>query len=160
MYKKILIPTDGSTLANSAAVAGVDFAKQLGAEIVGIFVAPEYQYPIYVEVIPPSFPTEEEYRASMHKAGEIYLDAIREAAKTAGVKFSEVIVFSDAVAQEIVRTAQASNADLIFIGSHGRSGWQQALLGSVTTKVLSTCNIPVLVHRAKRESDPRAAKKK
>jgi nucleotide-binding universal stress UspA family protein len=159
MYKKILIPTDGSALANSAGIAGVSFAKQLGAEIVGIFVAPEYQYPIYVEVIPPSFPTEEEYRASMHKVGEIYLDTIREAANAAGIKFSSVIVFSDAVAQEIVRTAQASNADLIFIGSHGRSGWQQALLGSVTAKVLSTCDIPVLVHRAKREGNPQADKK-
>jgi nucleotide-binding universal stress UspA family protein len=150
MYKKILIPTDGSDLSNLAAYAGIEFAKQIGAEITGIFVAPEYQYPIYVEVIPPSFPTEEEYRLSMVKAGEHYFEPILKAASDAGVRVSTIIVFSDAVAREIAHAAEENGCDLIFMGSHGRSGWGQALLGSVTSKVLSTCQIPVLVHRAKR----------
>lgn len=159
MYDKILLPTDGSELSLSAVHAGVQLAKKLNAEIVTIFVAPEYQYPIYVEVIPPSFPTEDEYRASMTKAGEIYLHAVEAAAEAANIRCSHVIVFSDAVAKEIVRAAENNQCDLIFIGSHGRSGWQQALLGSVTTKVLSTCQIPVLVHRAKREATHPADKK-
>jgi nucleotide-binding universal stress UspA family protein len=150
MYKKILIPTDGSDLSNATALAGVDFAKQVGTEIIGIFVAPEYQYPIYVEMIPPSYPTEEEYQASMRKAGEVHLDAIRTAAGNAGVKFTGLIVFSDAVAREITHAAQENACDLIFMGSHGRSGWGQAILGSVTAKVLSTCQIPVLVHRMRK----------
>lgn len=159
MYKKILIPTDGSELSSATALAGVEFAKQNGIEIVGIFVAPEYQYPIYVEMIPPSYPTEEEYQASMRKAGEIHLGAIQSAAESAGVKFSGSTVFSDAIAREIVRAAVDHGCDLIFMGSHGRSGWGQAILGSVTTKVLSTCQIPVLVHRLKKEP-VRAADKK
>jgi nucleotide-binding universal stress UspA family protein len=149
MYKKILIPTDGSDLSNSAAHAGIEFARQINAEVVGIFVAPEYQYPIYVEVIPPSFPTDEEYRLSMLKAGEQNLGTVRDAANAAGIKFSAVIMFSDAIAHEVVKTAEEHGCDLIFMGSHGRSGWGQALLGSVTTKVLSTCQIPVLIHRVK-----------
>ncbi len=147
MYKKILIPTDGSDIAKAAARAGVEFAQQLGAEVVGLFVAPEYQYPVFIEIIPPNFPSEEEYLASMRKVGELHLQVIADAARDAGVTSSGVTIFSDAPAREIVHTAEQHGCDLIFIGSHGRSGWGQALLGSTTTKVLSTCLIPVLVYR-------------
>lgn len=148
MYQKILIPTDGSPISTAAAHAGVAFARKIGAEVVGIFVAAEYQYPIYVEIIPPNFPTEEEHKESMRKAGEIYLGEIRKVAGDAGLKFSGMTVFSDATAQEIVAAAEQNGCDLIFMGSHGRSGWRKLLLGSVTSKVLSICKTPVLVHRA------------
>lgn len=147
MYKKILIPTDGSEISNAAARAGVEFAQQLGAEVVGLFVAPEYQYPVFIEIIPPTFPSEEEYLASMRKVGEHHLQVINEAAQAAGIPSSGITVFSDATAREIVQVAEQQSCDLIFIGSHGRSGWGQALLGSTTSKVLSSCEIPVLVYR-------------
>lgn len=147
MYNKILIPTDGSAIATAAARAGVEFAKQLNASVLGLYVAPEYQYPVFVEIIPPSFPTEEEYLAAQKKAGEIHLETLRDAAAAAGVAYAGVIEVLDATARQIVSTAEKHGCDLIFMGSHGRSGWGQALLGSVTSKVLSTCDIPVLVYR-------------
>jgi len=152
MYKKILIPTDGSEISKAAARAGVEFAQQLGAEVVGLFVAPEYQYPVFIEIIPPNFPSEDEYLASMRKLGEIHLQVIADAAQAVGVKSSGITIFSDAAAREIVHTAEQQGCDLIFIGSHGRSGWGQALLGSTTTKVLSTCLIPVLVYRMTKQA--------
>lgn len=151
MFKKILIPTDGSSTSNAAALAGIEFAKQIAAEIVGIFVAPEYHYPVYVEIIPPSYPSEEEYDASMRKAGEAYFATLREGAAAAGLKFSGITVLSDATAQHIVQAAKENHCDMIFMGSHGRSGWGQLLLGSVTTKVLSLCNVPVMVYRTSKE---------
>lgn len=153
MYKKILIPTDGSAMSNVAVQCGVEFAKQLGADVVGLFVAPEYQYPVFVEIVPSNFPTEDDYKASMHKAGDIYLQTIRDAAATAGVTFSGVVEFSDATALQIVHSAEKYGCDLIFICSHGRSGWGQALLGSVTAKVLSSCQIPALVYRLPKQPD-------
>lgn len=159
MYKKILIPTDGSVLSGATALAGVEFAKQSGTEVFGLFVAPEYHYPIYVEIIPPSYPSEEEYQASMRKAGDIHLGTIRSAAAAAGIAFTGLTTFSDGIAREIVHVAKENGCDLIFMGSHGRSGWGHALLGSVTTKVLSTCQIPVLVHRLKKEPAGQAEKK-
>jgi len=152
MYRKILIPTDGSAFSSTVARAGVEFASQIKAEIMGLYVAPEYQYPVYVEVIPPTYPSEEEYQASMRKAGESYLAKIREAAEAAGLNFSGFVSFSDATAREIAHTAEQHHCDLIFMGSHGRSGWGQLLLGSVTAKVLSICQIPVLVQRLKKEA--------
>jgi nucleotide-binding universal stress UspA family protein len=156
VFKKILLPTDGSPLANMAALAGVKFACELGAEVIGIFVAPEYRYPIYVEVIPPDFPTQEEYEASMRETGEVYFADIRKAAVDAGLKFTGITLFSDATAKAIADTADEQQCDLIFMGSHGRSGWAQLLLGSVTSKVLALARIPVLVFRVKEQPGARA----
>lgn len=150
MYQRILIPTDGSFISNSAAHAGIEFAKQIHAEIIALYVAPEYQYPVYVEIIPPSYPTEVEYEASMCKVGEIHLKTIKDEAITSGLKFSGLTAFSDATASQIVSIAEEYKCDLIFMGSHGRGGWGHLLLGSVTTKVLSLCQIPVLVYRLKK----------
>lgn len=152
MYKKILIPTDGSDISNAAARAGVEFARQLGADVLGLFVSPEYQYPVFIEIIPPSFPSEEEYLVAMRKLGDSHLKVINDAAAAAGVKATGMTIFSDATAREIVHIADSHACDLIFIGSHGRSGWGQALLGSVTSKVLSSCQTPVLVYRLAKQA--------
>lgn len=151
MYKKILIPTDGSDLSTETALAGVEFARQNQTDVIGIFVAPIFRNPVYVDMTAAGYPTQAEYQESLRKEAEVYLGTIQKAAETGGVKFSGITVFSDAVAREIVHAAQENGCDLIFMGSHGRSGWGQAILGSVTNKVLSTCQIPVLVHRLKKE---------
>jgi nucleotide-binding universal stress UspA family protein len=145
----MLIPTDGSDFSRSVSLAGVEFARQIQAEIAGIFVAPEFQHPVYVDILPPNFASDQDYRDSMQQAGEAYLQDMQNAAQAAGLAFSRHIVFSDLIAQQIAHTAQELRCDLIFMGSHGRGGWGQLLLGSVTTKVLSICDIPVLVHRLK-----------
>jgi nucleotide-binding universal stress UspA family protein len=147
MYRKILIPSDGSPLSLAAALAGVELAQRLSAEIISLYVAPQYQYPVYVELVPPDFPSEQEFEASMRRTGIEYLEPIKQAAINAGLHFRAMTAFSDAPARQIVDTAQHEGCDLIFMGSHGRSGWGQILLGSVTNKVLSSCAIAVLVHR-------------
>jgi len=152
MYKKILIPTDGSPLSSAAARAGLAFARDAGAEVVGLFVAPGYLYPVYVDVIPPNYPTQEAHAAMMRKAGEEYLGEIEKGAADAGLRYSGVTLFSDDPAGKIVETAKDRQCDLIFIGSHGRSGLRQLLLGSVTSKVLASCHLPVLVYRSPPEA--------
>jgi len=147
MYRKILITTDGSAVSQHTACAGVKFAHQMGAAVLALFVAPEYQYPVYVEIIPPSYPSEEEYIAQMRRTGEDYMGKIMRASEKAGLVHSCLTVFSDATALKIVEVAEQEACDLIFMGSHGRSGWGQLLLGSVTNKVLSHTTRPVLVHR-------------
>jgi nucleotide-binding universal stress UspA family protein len=155
MYRKILITTDGSAVSSKTACAGVEFAQQLGAEVLALFVAPEYQYPIYVEIIPPSYPSEEEYRAAMQRAGNEHVQPILESCAKKGVRAEGMTAFAESTALKIVEVAGQCGCDLIFIGSHGRSGWGQLLLGSVTNKVLSHTRIPVLVHRLIK--DPRPA---
>jgi nucleotide-binding universal stress UspA family protein len=147
MFSRILIPTDGSPASAATTLAGMRFARKLGAEVVGVFVAPEFRYPIYLQTMPPCYLSDEEYRLSMHTVGETYLNEMRKAAAEAGVAFSGEMLFSDAVAKSLLDTARQRQCDLIFIGSHGRGGWQQALLGSVTMKVVSASPVPVLVYR-------------
>lgn len=147
MYRKILITTDGSAVSKHTACAGVNFAQQMGAEVLALYVAPEYQYPVYVEIIPPAYPSEEEYFDTMKRTGAEHLRSIAEKCARLGLACSQLVEFSDATALKIVDVAEREGCDLIFIGSHGRSGWGQVLLGSVTNKVLSHTARPVLVHR-------------
>jgi len=151
MYRKILITTDGSAVSSKTACAGVQFAEQLGAEVLVLFVAPEYQYPIYVEIIPPSYPSEDEYRAAMQRAGREHTQDVVDSCARRGVRCEAVTAFHESAASKIVDVAQHQGCDLIFMGSHGRSGWGQLLLGSVTNKVLQHSKIPVLVHRLIKE---------
>lgn len=151
MFNKIMIPTDGSELSTAAALEGVAFAADNKSEIVGVYVAPEYQYPVYVEIIPPTYPIEEEYGALMRKVGAEYLKPIQDAAEKAGVKFSSLILLSGSAATAIADAAEEQQCDLIFMGSHGRTGLGQLLLGSVTSKVLNLCRIPVLVHHMRKK---------
>jgi len=151
MYQKILITTDGSSVSQHTACAGVKFARQMGAEVLALFVAPDYQYPVYVEIVPPAYPSEEEYVQQMQRLGEEYMGSIMRAADGCGLKHACMTAFSDAAALKIVDVAEQQHCDLIFMGSHGRSGWGQLLLGSVTNKVLSHTTKPVLVHRLIRE---------
>lgn len=151
MYRRILIPTDGSPLSTAAAHAGIELARQCNAEIVGVHVAPPYQYPVNVEIIVPEYPSEEEYQAAMRRHGDEYLEQIRKEADALGVTFSGKTIFAEKTALAIIRAAEENHCDLIFIGSHGRSGLGQILLGSVTNKILSTCRIPVLVYRGQQE---------
>ena len=151
MYRKILITTDGSTVSQQTACAGVKFAQQMGAEVLALFVAPAYQYPVYVEIIPPTYPSGDEYEVQMRRTGQDHMGRIMRSAEEAGLRHSCMTVFSDATAQTITEVADQEACDLIFIGSHGRSGWGQLLLGSVTNKVLAHTQKPVLVHRLIKE---------
>lgn len=147
MYQKILITTDGSAVSRHTACAGVEFARQMKARVLALYVAPSYQYPVAVEIIPPTYPTEEEYEARMRQLGAEHTDSILHAARDAGLPADAMTAFADSPALKIVAVAEAEQCDLIFMGSHGRSGWGQLLLGSVTNKVLSHTTRPVLVHR-------------
>ena len=151
MYKKILIPTDGSPLSTASAHAGIEFARELGAEVMSLHVAPVYQFLVYAEVIPPNYPSQESHNAEMLRIGGMYLGEIEREAATAGVKYSGRTVISDQPAQVVVAEAEQQHCDLIFMGSHGRSGLQRLLLGSVTSRVLALSDIPVLVYRIKQQ---------
>jgi len=151
LYKRILLPTDGSPFSNAAAQAGFEFAKELEAEIIGIYVAPLYSFVIYGEgaTIPANFIMEDEYKNRARAAGEGYFKEVQDAASNAGLKFSCITLFSESPANCIVEAAEKNDCDLIFMGSHGRGALGRLLLGSVTAKVLSACQVPVLVYRDK-----------
>lgn len=147
MFKKILLPTDGSPVSRKAVKQGVAFAKSVGAKVVGFFSPEDYRVLMYSEYIPPSLMSEEEFEAQAKKAAQKHLGLIEKAAKEAGVPYEGLYLSSIAPWEAIIAAAKKKKCDLIFMGSHGRSGLTGLVLGSQTTKVLTHSKVPVLVTR-------------
>ncbi|HEX7750382.1 MAG TPA: universal stress protein [Bordetella sp.] len=150
MFKKILIPTDGSPLSCQAANAGVIFARSVGAEVVALHVTQPFAATIGFDGMAAAYAiTDEDYEKAAAEQGAKYLKAVSDRADTAGVKVSTRAVSNFNVADGIVQAAADEHCDLIFIGSHGRSGLSRLLLGSVTVKVLSLSRVATLVFHVK-----------
>lgn len=152
MFKKILIPTDGSPLSVQSANAGITFAKSLGAEVVALHVTQPFAATIGFDGMAAAYAiTDESYEKAAAEQAAEYLKAVLDRAETAGVAAQSCSVSNFNVADGVVQAAQENHCDLIFIGSHGRSGLSRLLLGSVTAKVLSLSHTAVLVYRVKED---------
>ena len=150
MFKKILIPTDGSALSAQAANKGVCFARQIGAEVVALYVTQPFAATVGFDGMAAAYAiTDEDYEKTATEQAQKYLKSVLDRAATAGVKGSGKAVSNFNVADGLVQAAEDEKCDLIFIGSHGRSGLSRLLLGSVTVKVLGLAKTAVLVYRVK-----------
>lgn len=144
MFKRILVPTDGSELSDKAIKAAVDLAHTLKASLVGMTTLEPYSYSNLSEYRPETL---DDYEARMDKAGVERLARVTDAASKAGVPVETVTVKSFSPYEAIIDTAKASKCDLIVMASHGRRGLNAVLLGSETQKVLTHTTIPVMVFR-------------
>jgi nucleotide-binding universal stress UspA family protein len=147
MFKHILLPTDGSTVATKAIAAGIALAKDMGASVTAYYAIEPPPTHLYSEgyVSDRRLPEELERRA--RDIGQRSVDEVKNAAQAAGVPCDTVISEQVAAATGIVETATGRKCDVIFMASHGHRGLQSLLLGSVTHKVLAHSKIPVLVFR-------------
>jgi len=125
MYRHILIPTDGSELAERGVAHGLALAKSLGAKVSLIYV------------VEPLLAVTGDFAS--------VLDRAENAAKEAGVSCETIQVENVPPHQAIIAAAEDKGCDLIVMSSHGRSGLSMLLIGSVTNKVLAHAKTPVLV---------------
>ncbi len=145
MFKKILVPTDGSELAEKAIYGTLDFARSLGAEIVGLTVIDPYPTQGAIEYVPTqSFDV---YLAKMEDVAVTRLVGLQQGAAKAGITLKTEIKKSFTPYEAIIETANEHACDAIFMASHGRSGIGALILGSETQKVLAHTKLPVLVYR-------------
>jgi len=147
MYKRILVPTDGSTLSKKAVQGAVGLAAAVGAELVVLNVVPRYPTAYFeggVSVSPAEMTRVEKQWAAQ---GQKIADGGVVAAGEAGVKARGITVRSDLVAEAILAAARKNRCDLVVMASHGRKGLKRLLLGSETQHVLTHGKIPVLVLR-------------
>jgi nucleotide-binding universal stress UspA family protein len=127
MYRHILIPTDGSELAQRGVAHGLALAKSVGAKVTAIYV------------VEPLLAVTGDFAS--------VLDRAENAAREAGV-FCETMQKENVQPdQAIVAAAEDKGCDLIVMSWHGRSGLSTLLIGSVTNKVLTYAKTPVLVCR-------------
>lgn len=145
MFKTILVPTDGSPLSDKAINAAIEFAQSSGGKIIGLSVAEPYPFsPLYEAAV-----TDEAniYEEKMQQRAQLHVQKIADLAQAANVPCETSIVQSFSPFEEIIRTAEKSHCDIIFMASHGRKGLSKLFLGSETQKVLAHTTIPVLVFR-------------
>jgi nucleotide-binding universal stress UspA family protein len=144
MFKRILVPTDGSELSNKAIAAAIDLGKSLGATVVGMTTLEPYSYSNLSEYRPETL---DDYESRMDQIGAERLGRIADAAARAGVPVETVAAKSFSPFEAIIDTAKGKSCDLIIMASHGRRGLNAVLLGSETQKVLTHTSIPVMVFR-------------
>ena len=146
MYRKILLPTDGSALCDSAAQKGIEFAKFAGAGVVAFHAIPATSYLIYTEAGPSDILAEQFERDAMVR-GKRLVETIEGLARDAGVACETLLLTNDHPWEGIIEAAATKDCDLIFMASHGRRGLTAMLLGSETSRVLTHTKIPVMVYR-------------
>lgn len=144
MYQKILVPVDGSTTSEHALQEAIKLAKlhQAQLELVHVFEDILYwvdeSYINYAEL-------QETIRTSSEKTLNQALALVQQAGLTAETKLLEAK--SERIANVILAEAERWQAELIVIGTHGRTGFSRMVLGSVAEGVVRSAPMPVLLVR-------------
>jgi len=131
MYRRIIVPTDGSEFAMKGVKEGLLMAKSLDRPATAIFV---------IEV--GDIRVSEHIQQTLKKGAEKALNEVEEEAKKIGVALEKKI-FKGAPYKKI--TDYADNDDIIYIASHGSSGFRELFMGSTTDRVLKRANCTVAV---------------
>lgn len=141
MYKRILIPVDGSPTGQKALEHGLALGKEQGAKVILTYVVEQLQV----------WATEGQIDLGevMREGGTAILADAEAKAKKAGVAAEKLLVEAGVqrTARSIVDQAAKLNADLIVMGTHGRRGIDHLIMGSVAEGVVRTAPVPVLLIR-------------
>ncbi len=145
MFRHILLATDGSSASEHAAQLAVDLARAHAARLTALFVVDPYPYLGVGESNPLGF--QAYMSAALQHAAEAHGKVMALCEKAPVVNFTARLAEDVAAAPGIVQSARQVEADLIVVGSHGRTGVARLMLGSVASKVVAESPIPVLVAR-------------
>lgn len=138
MYERVHVPTDGSEAVELAVEHAIDIAKTYGAELHVLYVVDTASLSAEVNTATLIEDLEAE--------GEKATQAVAEQAERAGVETVTEVV-NGIPHEAIVNYADDHAADLVVMGTHGRTGLDRYLIGSVTEKVVRTSDVPVLTVR-------------
>jgi nucleotide-binding universal stress UspA family protein len=144
MFNHILVPVDGSSTAQLAVDKAISLARAFDSRVTAIFVIDPYPF---TGVGTDFAYGQAEYLSAATAEANAAIKAASAAFEQAGVKVDTSVIESHAAWRGVVQAAEAVQADLIVMGSHGRSGLEKLVLGSVTQAVLSHTKLPVLVVR-------------
>jgi len=142
MVKKILVPLDGSPLAEAILPQVTELTTPLRAEVLLLRVA-------LVHAFPGVDRMEEEVRV-IHEA-EAYLAALAGKLAAEGIHVRTAVRYGKA-AEEILDHIEANEVDLVAMSTHGRSGLSRLVMGSVAEEVVRNAGVPVLLVRASGKS--------
>lgn len=138
MYDRILVPTDGSTGSAHVAMQAIDLAGQYGATVHALHVVESTVRSALVEAGSGD--------ESLHRHGDRAVGMIERMAESNGVPVETTVTEGDP-AETTLDYADQLGADMIVAGTHGRSGMQRRLLGSVAERLVRHATCPVLTVR-------------
>ena len=149
MYTHILIPTDGSELAQAGVAHGLALAKQHGARVTAMTAteAPGGQFAYSSELWTPGEAEMAAYEQECSHDAEAILASVKAIAGQLGLDAETIHVADRRAAPAILDTARNRGCDAIVMASHGRSGMTRVVLGSQTAEVLANATMPVVVVR-------------
>lgn len=144
MFKHILVPVDGSSTSQAAVSKATELAKAFGSTVTVIYVIDPYPF---TGVGTDFAYGQAEYLSAATAEANAAVHAAKESLMAAGVTVDTSIIEAHTAWRGIVEAGESLKADLIVMGSHGRSGLEKLVLGSVAQAVLSHTKLPVLVMR-------------
>jgi nucleotide-binding universal stress UspA family protein len=147
MYKHILIPTDGSEVAEKAVRGGLDFAREAGAQVTLFTAVPPYPVPTEGAALSRRLVSIADHEKKSEQLAHRILDEAAERGRAAGLTVDTQYACSDQPWRAIIDAAKRQGCDVIFMGSHGRKGLAGLFFGSETHEVLTHSTIPTLVYR-------------
>ena len=146
-WKTILVPHDFSTSANHAAAIARDEAKLHGGTLVLLHVIElPYQLGPDAVIVPPETGAPISVKQYAIDSAETHLQDIADRLAKDGVTARGVVVIGAPV-DEINRAVERERADLIVMGTHGRTGFRHLVAGSVAERVVRSSKVPVLTIR-------------
>ncbi|MBI5928710.1 MAG: universal stress protein [Chloroflexi bacterium] len=150
MYNKILVPLDGSSLAEQALPHAIELAQKFNSEIHLIQVIVQYSGAITPYEL--DYKMTETFREAAIREAHEYLHRIEGLFIAKGIKPVAIKVIEGMVAESILEYAAHYGIQLIVMGTHGRSGVGRWVFGSVAEKVLRVSDCPVFLVRATAET--------
>ena len=144
--RRILYPTDFSRASGAAFTKAVDLAKTNKAELQVVHVLAPAMSMVGDGYVSPQ--VYEDLAASARAYGKKNLDALVAKAKKAGVR-AKSILLEGMPHEQIARTARRQRADLVVMGTQGRTGLAKLFLGSVAGRVIAIAPCPVMTVRGK-----------
>jgi len=138
-YQKVLVPLDGSELAERAIPYAKAIAKTAGSEVILFTVSTNSK--------------------QLDRPMKAYLDTNAKELESQKIKVSAVVAYGN-VAEEVIKFAEKHKVDLIIISTHGHSGIKRWILGSVAEKILYATCTPVLLVKSKAQKTSKVDFKK
>jgi nucleotide-binding universal stress UspA family protein len=129
MFETIMVPTDGSDYAGRAEDLALDLALALDSRLVALHIIDDrLLYPYEV----------------LEDEGKSILKMVREKGQEKGVPVDEILIMGSPT-RDLEEIAQKAGADLVVIGTHGKTGFEKMLRGSVAESALKKVQVPVLL---------------
>jgi nucleotide-binding universal stress UspA family protein len=138
MYETILLPTDGSEASKAAYDHAMEIAERFDATLHVLYVADTTEY--------STVTFEDNVVDSLEREGKQVVDGVVEDAEARGVDAVGVVMQGGAY-ETIQSYVDENDVDMVVMGTHGRSGFDRIVLGSVTEHVVRTADVPVVTAR-------------